>query len=79
LAYSLCITYGEQKFDIGIERYGDKKAAKIKLTAQDRLILKEFISVLELFTEATLRTKGDNTPRINVALPLPFSIESSVS
>ena len=32
--------------------------------------MQEFISVLELFTEATLRTEGDKTPTINVALPL---------
>ena len=58
----------EHKFDIA--KYGDKNAAKRKLTAQDRIILQEFISVLELVTEATLRTEGDKTPTINVALPL---------
>ena len=60
----------ETKFNLGVEKYGDKTAAKKKLNAQDRVILNEFIAVLELFTEATLRTEGDATPTINVALPL---------
>ena len=47
--------------------------------AQDRVILNKFITVLELFIEATLRTEGNATPTTNVALSFLLCVANSQS
>ena len=64
----------EGKFDQAIDDYNDRKASAQRLTPQHEGILKELISVLELFVEATLKTEGDKKPSINCAAPLVLGL-----
>jgi len=64
----------EGKFDQAIDDYNDRKASAHRLTPQHKEILKELISVLELFVEATLKTEGDKKPSINCVAPLVLGL-----
>ena len=68
----------EGKFDKAIETYNDKKATAQKLNQLQKEILAEVIEVLELFTEATMRTEADEMVTINLTIPLVLGVIRSL-
>lgn len=64
----------EEKFFLGLEKYGERDALAQKPSVADRAVISEVISVLELFIEATQRTEGEKHPTLNYAAPLVLGI-----
>jgi hypothetical protein len=63
-----------EKLQCSIEQHGKSSSAATPLSAIDTETIKEAVSILDCFQEATLLTEGDKLPTLNKALPLSLSI-----
>ena len=68
-----------EKFEQAVEAHGSKKLSAMKLNALERECVKDILTSLQDFQEATVRTSADKHPTITHVLPLLLGILNNLA